>query len=277
MRQFGRMQFGGRLIHERFRMAHGLRVVVVTKAAVTGQTCRHALVAAVHGHQVDVDVHQQVRSGGPLVDLHFLALVGLADEQEVVGVLGIVLGQQAVGGEGVVDPVAQGVTQLLFGHAAMQRQRRHQLHVVDACLRRHVEHGLDHHLADIGRLHGGQRQRDVVEADGELHARAEESRQGVPVALWMEQRVADGAIGILDRLHGLGCVHDATAFRQRLEAEGLAAPEQGRWRRLVHLEDEAWAAAHRIGPFRTSNAILTAPRRPAAPAWATASSKRASG
>ena len=39
----------------------------------------------------------------------------------------------------------------------------------------------------------------------------------------------------------------------------LAAPEQGGWRRLVHLEDEAWAATHRIGPFRTSNAILTAP------------------
>src|SRR3984957_5186992 len=159
----------------------------------------------------------------------------------------------------------------------MQGQRRHQLHVVDTGLRRHVQHGLDHHLADIGRLHGRQRQRDVVEADGELHARTEKGRQGVPVALRMQQRVTYGAIGILDRLHGLGRVHDATAFRQRLEAEGLAAPEQGRWRRLVHLEDKAWAATHRIGPFRTSNAILTAPRRPAAPAWATASSKRVSG
>ena len=100
-------------------MAHGLRVVVVTKAAVTGQARRHALVAAVHSDQVDVDVHQQVGGGGTLVDLHFLAQIGLADEQEVVGVLGIMLGQQAVGREGVVDPVAQGVPELLFGHAAM--------------------------------------------------------------------------------------------------------------------------------------------------------------
>ena len=271
------VQFGGRLVHERFRMAHRLRVVVVAQAAVAGQAGRHALVTAVHGDQVDVDVDQQIRGGGPLVDLHFLALFRLADEEEVVGVLGVVLGQQAVRGEGVVDPVAQGVAQLVLRHAAVQGQRRHQLHVVDAGLGRHVEHGLDHHLADVGRLHGREWQRDVVEADRELHAGTQESGQGIAVALGVEQGVADGAIGVLDRLHGLGGVHDATALGQRLEAEGLAAPEQGRWRRLVHLEDESWTATHRMGPFRMSNAIFTAPLRPAAPAWATASSKRASG
>ncbi len=272
-----RVQLGGGLVHERLGVAHRLRVVVVAQAPVAGQPGGHALVAAVHGDQVDVDVDQQVRGGGPLVDLDVLALLGLADEEEVVGVLGVVLGQQAVGGEGVVDPVAQGVAQLLLGHAAVQGQRGDQHDVVDAGLRRHVEHGLDHHLADVGRLHGRKRQRDVVEADGELHARPQQRRQRVAVTLRVEQRVADGAVGVLDRLHRLGGVNDAAALGQRLEGEALAAPEQGRWRRLVHLEDEAGSAAHRMGPFRTSNAILTAPRRPAAPAWATASSKRASG
>ena len=53
-------------------------VVVVAEAAVAGQAGGHALVAAVHGHQVDVDVDEQVRLGRPPVDLDVLALVGLA-------------------------------------------------------------------------------------------------------------------------------------------------------------------------------------------------------
>jgi len=35
-------------------------------------------VAAVHGHEVDVDVDKQVRGRGPLVDLDVLAFIGLA-------------------------------------------------------------------------------------------------------------------------------------------------------------------------------------------------------
>ena len=59
------------------------------------------------------------------------------------------LGQQAVGGEGVVDPVAQRVTQLVLGHAPVQGQRGNEHHVVDPGVGRHVEHGLDDHLADV--------------------------------------------------------------------------------------------------------------------------------
>ena len=117
-----------------------LRVVVVAQAAVAGEPGGHALVAAVHGHQVDVHVDQEVRGGGPLVDLDVLALVGLAQVDQVVGVLGVVLGQKAVGGEGVVDPVAQGVAQLGLGHPAVQRQGGDQHDVVDAGLGRQVEH-----------------------------------------------------------------------------------------------------------------------------------------
>ena len=53
-------------------------VVVVAQAPVAGEAGGHALVAAVHGHQVDVDVDQQVGLGGPPVDLHVLAVVGRA-------------------------------------------------------------------------------------------------------------------------------------------------------------------------------------------------------
>src|SRR5580700_2577125 len=93
----------------------------------------------------------------------------------------------------------------------------------------------------------------------------------------MEQGDADGAVGVLDRLDRLGRVDHPAPLGQRLEREALAVPEQRGGRGLVHLEDESGSAAHRVCPFLRSNAILTAPRRPAAPAWATASSTRVSG
>jgi len=273
----GRVQLGGRRVHEGLGVLHGLRVVVVAQALVTGQAGGHALVPAVHGHQVDIDVDQQVRGGRPLVDLDVLALFGLAQMDEVVRVLGVVLGQPAGWGEGVVDPVAQGVPQLGLGHAAVQGQGGDEDHVVHPGVGRHVEDGLDHHLADVGRLHGRQRQRDVVEADGELHAGVQQLGQRVAVAHRVQQGVADGAVGVIEGRQGLGGVDDPAALGQRLEGEALAVPEQRRRGGLVHFQDETGTAAHRVCPFLMSKAILTAPRRPAAPAWATASSKRVSG
>ncbi len=273
----GRMELGAVLVHEGLRVPHGLRVVVVAQAAVAGQAGGHALVPAVHGDEVDVHVDQEVRRGGPLVDLHLLALVGLADVEEVAGVLGVVLGQEAVGREGVVDAVAQRVAELVLGHAAVQGQGGDQDDVVHARRRGHLEHGLDDHLAHVGRLHLRQRERDVVEADRQLHPRAQQRGQRVTIAGGVEERVANGPVRVFERLHRLGRVDHTAALGQRLEHEALAVPEQGGWRGLVHLEDEAGSAAHRVCPFRTSNAIFTAPRRPAAPAWATASSKRVRG
>ena len=90
-------------------MAHGGDVVMMAQAAVAGQPGGDALVTAVHGDQVDIDVDQQVGLGGPFVDLHFLAAVGLAQVGHAVGILGVVLQEQPIGGEGVVDPVAHGM------------------------------------------------------------------------------------------------------------------------------------------------------------------------
>ena len=69
---------------------------------------------------------------------------------ELVGVLGVVLPQQAVGREGVVDPVAERMAQLGVGHPAVQRQRRDEHDVVDARLGGELEHLLDHELAHVG-------------------------------------------------------------------------------------------------------------------------------
>ena len=146
-------------------------VVVVAQAGVAGQAGGGGLPAAVHRHQVDVDVDQQVGLGRPPVHLHDLAVGGGAQDHHPVGVLGVVVVEAPRGGEGVVDPVADGVAQLGLGHAPVQGQGGDQLHVVDPGGGGLVEHGLDDPLADVGAGHGRQRQRDVVEGDRQLHAR----------------------------------------------------------------------------------------------------------
>ena len=63
---------------------------------------------------------------------------------EGVGVLGVVLGEQSVGGEGVVDAVADGVAQLGLGHPAVEGQGHDEGHVVHPGVGGHVQHLLDH-------------------------------------------------------------------------------------------------------------------------------------
>ena len=277
------------LVHERLALRHGVGVVVVAQALVAGQARGHRLVATIHRHQVDVDVDEEVRGGGPLVDLDVLALVGEAEMDELVGILGVVLPQQAVGGEGVEDALAQRVTKLGVGHASVQCQRRDQHHVVDAGLGRQLEDLLDDELAHVGPAHGGQGQRHVVEGDGELHAGPQLGPQRGDVAQGLVERPADGADGVGQGVHRLRGVEHPGPDGQLLEPVPLAVPEQGGGGGVVDFEDEAGPGAHGTDPFvlgpvprwrcraRRSKTTFTAPRRPAAPAWARASSKRSSG
>ena len=288
-----RVQLGAVLVHERAALGHGAGVVVVAQAAVAGQAGGHRLVAAVHGHQVDVDVDEQVRGGRPLVDLDVLALVGEAEVDQLVGVLGVVLLQQPVGGEGVVDAVTQGVAQLGVGHAAVQRQRRDEHHVVHAGLGGQLEDLLDHQLAHVGAAHGRQRQRDVVEGDGELHARPQQGRAaGRRRQGGCRGRGGWRRRGRLRASTGSGAYSTRLPVGQPLEPEPLAVPEQawaawsgrprGRSRasgscvRSFRAWRPRWSAGARRTP-RRSKTTFTAPRRPAAPAWASASSKRSRG
>ncbi len=75
--------------------------------------------------------------------------------------------------------------------------------------------------------------------------------------------LGDGRPGIGRGLVGLGGVDDAAALGQALEAEALAAPEQGGGSRPVDFEDESGARAHAAARFwsRRSKAIFVAPRR----------------
>ena len=178
--------------------------------------------------------------------------------------------------EGVVDTVADRVAQLRLGHPAVQRERRDEVDVVDAGRGRQVEHRLDHPLAHVGPAHRREREADVVERDGELHARLEQRPQGRRVAERVVEGVADGGVGILEGVERLaGVQHAGATGRQLLEPEALAVVEEDRWGRAVDLEDEPRTGHQMLSLSRSdrrSKAILTAPRAPAAAAWAMASS-----
>jgi hypothetical protein len=205
---------------------------------------------------------------------------GRADLEHPVGVLGVVVVDAPGRGEGVVDAIADGVAQLLLGHAPVQGEGGDEVDVVDARGRRQVEHGLDHPLAVVGPAHRGQGERHVVEGDRELHASAQQLRKRFAVE-WVQQRLADGLVGVLQGGDGLGRVdHPAALGRQPLEAEALAvAVEDGRGR-LVDLQHETWPRHQilfRSFSSRRSKAMRTAPREPALAACSMASVKRDSG
>ncbi len=140
-----------------------------------------------------------------------------------------------------------------------------------------VEHRLDDALAVVGSVHGRQRQRDVVEGDGEPHAREQQLRQGRAIAQRVEQGLADGLVGIIERIERFGGVDDTRPpGRQPLEAEPLAVPGQDRRGGAVDGKDESGTGHDRVASYlrfspRRSNATFTAPRRPAAAACSMAS------
>ena len=200
-----------------------------------------------------------------------------------------------MGGEGVVDPVAQHVAQLGLGGPPVQAVGGDEHHVVDAGLGRQLEHRLDHPLAVVGARHRREGHGLVVEGDGELHPRAEQGPQGLAVADGVLEGVADGAVGVGQGVDGLGRVDHPAAGGQLLQPEALAVVEQDGRRRPVDLQDETGptqaaappidladdtcegelrelfvGAQRRFSP-RRSNTTLTAPRDPALAAWSMAS------
>src|SRR5271166_522485 len=108
----------------------------------------------------------------------------------------------------------------------------------------------------------------------------------------MIQSPANGGVGVGEHADRLWSVDDPGPDREPFETEALPVPHQRRRCRPVDFEDEAGPRAHFAslvvlairGPpapagtswadpgLRRSNTIFTAPRRPAAAAWATASS-----
>ncbi len=112
--------------------------------------------ASVHGHQVDVDVDDQVALCGPPAELHVFAVRGFTQHNHAVRIFGVVVVEAAVRGEGVIYPIAHCVAQLVLGHPPVNGQGSDQMDVIHAGLGGKVQHGLDDPLADVWAAHGRQ-------------------------------------------------------------------------------------------------------------------------
>ena len=210
------------------------------EAPVGAEADRHRLVAAVHRHEVDVHVDEEVRLGRAAVDLDVLALLGDAKVDEVRGVLGVVV-RKGVGVERAEDALTDGPLDLGGRHAPVERVRHDQPHVVHAGARRELQDVFDHAPADVGRLHRRERQRDVVERDRQAHPGVQQLRERVG-GDGVQQRVLDGGVHVADPGQRVGRVDHLGAEREALDAEPLAGVHEERRGAFVDLQDEAGSA-----------------------------------
>ncbi len=70
---------------------NGLRSVVRLEHRVVTEPDPHRLAAAIHRHEVDIDVDQQVRLGGAPVDAYVLAVIGDTEFHHAAGRFAVVI------------------------------------------------------------------------------------------------------------------------------------------------------------------------------------------
>ena len=224
-------------VHVGTRVHHRLDVVMVLEGAIASQTDRDRLVAAVHRHEVHVDVDEQVRLGGALRDLDDLVLVGGADLRQLVLVLAIEV-VEVLRPEGPIDALAHHPADLACGHPPVERGGDDDLDVLDALASRELDHLLEDALPDVGERHRRQGDRDVVHGDRELHPGLQQLRERLGVPERMQQRMTDRGVHVPDPRQRVRGVHHAGAERELLHAEALPFVHEQRGRPLVHLQHE---------------------------------------
>src|SRR5215213_3598783 len=139
----------------------------------------------VHWHEVDVDVDQQVAFGAATIEYERLLVSCLADLDETVGPLsivvvitiGVVLGEDLRPDHSFHFPL---------GHFPVQGIGDDDVDIVDAVTGEHVEHYLEDRLAYVGCCHRWQRQTDVVNGNRDSHARFELCKQWIAAERMIE-------------------------------------------------------------------------------------------
>ena len=158
-----------------------------------------------------------------------------AKKCQVVLVFGIVLVQHATRGKSIVNTITQHVSQFVFSHTAMEGKRRDDMDVVNTSFCSKVENRFNDALTNVGACHFGKWQRNVVEGNGEFHAREQERWQWVHLD-GVQQCMTNCSIDVVDGCFWLWSVNDSRAIgRQLLEGVVFTAPKKNGWGRAVYI------------------------------------------
>ena len=197
------------------RIAQRADVVVMPQTLVRRESHGDRLVPAVHRHQVDVQVDEQVGLDRAPRQPHFLAMIGLAKHRKLGAILGVE----------VVEPVrpvlleralTNDTANLRFRHPPMQRGRDHEMNVVNPVVGQRLQHLVEQALANVGPAHLRQRQADVVDRDRHAHVGTQLREQRILV-LGMKQGVANRLVGVGERVQRRRRINHARADWQLLE------------------------------------------------------------
>ena len=90
----------------------------------------------------------------------------------------------------------------------MESERCDQYDVVHACCCSLVEDLFDDELSHVGSLHRRERERHVVEGDGEAHPRPEQLRERGRFAERMFERVTDRTHRVVQAVEGLRAIEN---------------------------------------------------------------------
>jgi hypothetical protein len=126
--------------------------------------------SAVHWHEVEIQINQNVTLDGATVDAQRFVVPRLADFYQIFVVFRVVI-VKTVWIKFAENRRADHALHFPRRHFAVQGISNNQMHVVHAVRRAHIEHDFEHRLAQIRRLHRRQRQRNIVHRDRHAHSR----------------------------------------------------------------------------------------------------------
>ena len=139
---------------------------------------------------------------------------------------------------------------LLLGHPPVETGGDDEVDVLDPRVGRDLDDLLQDQLAGVRLGHRRQRQREIVERERQLHARAEQRLQRI-VLQRVRERSPDRPLNVSDRLHRVGRIDHAAAQGQLLQPHALAEVEEDRGRVAIDLEYGARPTHRKAHPSGT--------------------------
>ena len=125
---------------------------MMAQTRIRREADRDRLMPAIHRHQVDVEIDDQVGIGGALGEPDILAMIGLAHHRQLGAIFGVEV-VEAIRPKLLERFFADHAANFRFSHAPMQRSSDDEVHIVDAVIRQRLHHLVEQAFANVGTAH----------------------------------------------------------------------------------------------------------------------------